>query len=93
MLLGAWIELVGGLLIAFGLITRVAALLASGEMAVAYFMFHAKGGIFPIQNHGESAVIYCFIFLFILFYGPGIWSLDSLIFRRDAPVEAAPTRI
>src|ERR1044071_4625701 len=68
---GAIIELAGGFFIAFGLLTRIAAFLASGEMAVAYFMMHASGGAFPIQNHGESAVMYCFVFLFIFFYGPG----------------------
>src|SRR5437763_8709883 len=52
-LVGAWIELGGGFLVAFGLVTRVAALIASGEMAVGYFMAHASGGFFPIQNHGE----------------------------------------
>ncbi|HEY4283525.1 MAG TPA: DoxX family protein [Chthoniobacterales bacterium] len=79
MLVGGWIELVAGFLIAFGFLTRIAAFVASGEMAVAYFMVHAKGGSFPIQNHGESAVIYCFVFLFIFFYGPGAWSIDSLM--------------
>jgi len=84
MLLGAWIELVCGLLIAFGFLTRIGALLASGEMAVGYFMFHAPGGFFPIQNHGEPAVVYCFVFLFILFYGPGWLSIDALISRSRA---------
>src|SRR2546430_15981371 len=81
MLLGAWIELAGGFLIAFGLVTRIAAFIASGEMAIGYFMVHAPGGFFPIQNHGEPAVIYCFIFLFIVFYGPGWLSIDALIAR------------
>jgi putative oxidoreductase len=80
---GAWIELVAGLLIAFGLLTRLAAFIASGEMAVAYFMVHAKmGGFFPIQNHGESAVIYCWVFFFMVFYGAGLWSIDALIARN-----------
>jgi putative oxidoreductase len=78
-LIGAYIELVGGFLIAFGLFTRVAALLASGMMAVAYFMVHAKGGFFPIINKGEPAVVYCFVFLYIFFRGPGLYALDSLI--------------
>ncbi|MEP6604096.1 MAG: DoxX family protein [Spartobacteria bacterium] len=80
-IIGAWIELGGGFLIAFGLLTRIAAFIASGMMAVAYFMAHAPTGFFPIQNHGESAVIYCFVFLFILFYGPGRWSIDAMIGR------------
>jgi putative oxidoreductase len=81
MYVGAIIELVGGFLVALGLLTRIAAFISSGEMAVAYFMMHAKGGFFPIINHGESAVLYCFVFLFIFFYGPGRWSLDALIWR------------
>ena len=86
MLLGAWIELVGGFLVAFGLGTRIAAFLASGMMAVAYFMVHAPGGFFPLVNKGEAAVLYCFIFLFIVFYGPGRLSIDALIARsRNNP--------
>ena len=81
MYIGAIIELVCGLMIAVGLLTRIAAFIASGEMAVAYFKMHAGGGFFPIINHGEAAVFYCFVFLFIFFYGPGRWSLDALIFR------------
>jgi len=84
MLLGAWLEIVCGFLIALGLITRIAAFIASGEMAVAYFMAHASGGFFPIVNHGEAAVLYCFVFLFIFFHGPGSWSLDALLFRKSA---------
>lgn len=85
-ILGGWIELVGGFMIAFGLLTRIAAFIASGEMAVAYFMVHADGGFFPIQNHGELAVAYCFVFLFIFFYGAGGLSIDAAISRgRTAP--------
>jgi putative oxidoreductase len=97
MLLGAWIELAGGFLIAFGLLTRVAAFIAAGEMAVAYFMIHAGGAptphgkIFPIINRGELAVVYCWIFLFIFFYGPGRWSIDSLIGHRATPATAPTT--
>lgn len=86
----AWIELGGGFLIAFGLITRIAAFIAAGEMAVAYFMVHAGGApnppakFFPIINRGELAVVYCWIFLFIFFYGPGRWSIDALFGRRAA---------
>jgi putative oxidoreductase len=85
MLLGAWIELVGGFLIAFGLFTRVAAFVSAGEMAVAYFKFHLLGsGFFSEKGppiNGESAVFYCFVFLFIFFYGPGRISLDALLFK------------
>src|ERR1700676_1139281 len=83
-MVGAWIELVGGFLGAFGLLTRIAAFISSGEMAVAYFMIHAKMGFFPIINQGERAVFYCWVFLFIFFYGPGRWSIDALLFRKSA---------
>ena len=83
-LLGAWIELVCGLLIAVGLLTRLAAFIASGEMAVAYFMVHASQHLFPIVNRGESAVFYCWFFFFAIFYGPGRWSIDALIGKRKA---------
>jgi putative oxidoreductase len=75
------IELVGGLLVAVGLLAPIAAFVCSGEMAVAYFKAHAPQGLFPIQNQGELAVVYCFIFLFIAAYGSGIWSLDSAFSR------------
>lgn len=92
--IGGWIELAGGLLIAFGLLTRPAAFLASGMMAVAYFMAHAGGGFFPIVNHGELAVLYCWIFLYIFVYGPGQLSLDSII-RGSSTTEpsTAPTTV
>lgn len=79
---GGVIELVGGFLVAFGLLGSIAAFVLSGQMAVAYFMAHAKGGFFPIVNKGELAVLYCFVFLFIACHGSGIFSLDHLIFRR-----------
>lgn len=87
-LIGAWIELVCGFLIAFGLFTRIAAFIAAGEMAVAWFMFHfSHGGLYTGKGtpiNGESAILYCFVFLFIFFHGPGAWSLDSLVFRNKA---------
>lgn len=79
---GGYIELICGFLIAFGLLIRFAAFLASGMMAVAYFKVHASGGFFPIINRGEAAVLYCFVFLFMVFYGSGRFSLDALIFKR-----------
>ena len=82
--IGGWIELICGLLIAIGLLTRPAAFLASGMMAVAYFMFHANGGFFPIVNHGELAVLYCWVFLFMFFYGPGLISIDAMMKRGSA---------
>ncbi len=76
------IELFGGAAILLGLFTRTAALLCSGEMAVAYFMMHFPRGFWPVQNQGELAVLYCFIFLFLSVAGPGAVSLDSAIKRR-----------
>src|SRR5205823_7473464 len=89
MVVGGWIQLVGGILIAVGLLARVAAFIASGEMAVAYFMMHVANAptfqakLFPILNHGEMAVLYCWIFLFIFFYGPGRLSIDALLWGRS----------
>jgi putative oxidoreductase len=73
------IELVGGLLILVGLFTSWAAFLASGQMAVAYFMAHQPNGTWPIQNHGETAALYAFVFLYIALRGAGIWSLDHAL--------------
>jgi|SRR5215212_722882 len=79
------IELVCGALIAVGLLTSIAAILAAGEMAVAYFKVHAANGFWPTLNQGELAVLYCFVFLYLAFAGPGPWSLDALFFRRRRP--------
>ena len=70
------IELFGGLLVMLGLFTRPAAFLTSGQMAAAYFIGHASRGLLPIQNSGDLAVVYCFVFLFISARGPGKWALD-----------------
>ena len=75
--LSAVLELVGGLLMAIGLFTRVTAFILSGEMAVAYFMAHAPMGFFPLLNHGEPAILYCFVFLYFAAAGAGPWSIDS----------------
>jgi putative oxidoreductase len=95
MMVAGIIEL-GGLLLAIGLLTRLIAFLGSGLMAVAYFTAHASGqaikhvppstveAFFPILNKGEPAVVYCWILLFMVFYGPGRWSLDALIWRKSA---------
>ena len=85
----AIIELVGGLLIMVGLLTTPAAFVASGEMAFAYFMAHQPRGTWPIQNQGELAALYAFAFLFIAARGAGIWSLDSLIWRRPPAITDA----
>ena len=72
------IELVGGTMIVIGLFAPIAAFVASGEMAVAYFTMHAPKGFWPIENGGELAALYCFIFLYIAARGSGIWSVDGL---------------
>jgi putative oxidoreductase len=75
------IELVGGLMIAFGLFASWAGLIASGEMFVAYFMAHAPKGATPIENGGELALLYAFVFLFVAARGAGAYSLDALLHR------------
>ena len=77
------IELVCGLLIAIGLLTSIAAFIASGEMAVAYFMVHAGGAFHPLQNKGELAVVYCFLFLYVFARGVGTWGIDSAFRKRS----------
>jgi putative oxidoreductase len=76
------LETFGGFLIALGLFTVPVAFILCGEMAVAYFMQHFPRGFFPIRNGGELAVLYCFIFLFLAFSGPGPFSLDALLRRK-----------
>ena len=84
--IGGALEFFGGIAIMLGLLTRPIAFTLSGEMAVAYWQFHAPKGTWPIQNHGELAVLYCFIFLWMAAWGAGEWSLDKLIRRkRDQP--------
>jgi putative oxidoreductase len=92
------IEFVCGLLIAFGLFTRIAAFFASGEMAVAYFVFYVgtvptlEAKFFPIMNGGELALVNCWIFFYMIFYGPGRWSFDVLLSKSRSstaqPVQA-----
>jgi putative oxidoreductase len=71
------LEIVGGVLLVLGLFTRPVAFILAGEMAVAYFMAHAPQNFFPVLNQGESAVLFCFIFLYLVAAGPGAWSLDG----------------
>jgi putative oxidoreductase len=71
------LELVGGLLLLLGLFTRPVAFILSGFMAVAYFMAHAPENFFPVNNQGDSAILYCFIFLYFFFAGGGAWSIDA----------------
>jgi putative oxidoreductase len=81
------IEFAGGLLVAIGLLTRPAAVIASGEMAVAYFKSHAPKGFWPIQNKGEAALIFCFVFLFIAAHGAGRYSADAALRRIQEPLK------
>ena len=89
---GGVLELVGGSAVLIGLLARPVAFILSGEMAVAYFQFHQPNGLWPIQNHGEPAVLFCFIFLFFAAHGAGPWSVDRVIAqarRRDRPAPSA----
>jgi putative oxidoreductase len=78
------IELIGGGLIVIGLFTRAAALITSGEMAIGYFMVHAPKSFFPYVNGGNLAVLYCFVFLYLVVSGPGPISLDALLWKKKA---------
>lgn len=82
--IGGTIELVGGLLIMTGLWTRLAAFIASGEMAVAYWVAHAPISWQPLVSQGELAALYCFLFLYIAVKGSGVFSIDHLIEKRKA---------
>ena len=79
--IAGWLEVILGALITVGLFGSFAAFLASGEMAVAYFIGHAGKGFWPVLNEGELAVLYCFLFLYIAAMGSGIWSLDAVMHR------------
>jgi putative oxidoreductase len=81
------VELFAGLLITLGLFTRPAAFLASGTMAVAYWMAHAPQNVFPVNNGGDAAILYCFVFLFLVFAGPGVWSIDDVRSRKRAATD------
>lgn len=82
--IGGLMEVVGGLLIVLGLWTRPTAFLLAGEMAVAYWLFHAPRSFFPVLNGGDAAILYCFVFLLLVFAGPGAWSLDAARARGSA---------
>jgi len=83
-LIAGLIEVIGGTLIILGWQTRWVAFLCSGLMAAAYFIAHASGGFLPLLNRGETAVLYCFVFLYLWANGSGAWSLDSLIAKRKS---------
>ena len=84
------LEFFGGLLILVGLFTRPVAFILSGQMAVAYFMAHAKQGFLPIMNRGELAVLYCFVFLYLSVAGGGSWSIDHCLLRREPGTNPEP---
>jgi putative oxidoreductase len=77
------LELVGGLLLLLGLMTRPVALILAGEMAVAYFLRHAPQGFWPLLNRGELAALYCFVFLYLAAAGGGPWSLDKVLRKTE----------
>ena len=79
----AVIEVAGGALIALGLFTRLAAFICSGEMAVGYFMVHMQKSFWPGLNGGDAAILFCFVFLYLIFAGGGAWSLDAA-FRNSS---------
>ncbi len=85
--IGAILELGGGLLLMLGLFTRPVAFVLAGEMAVAYWMFHAPRSFFPVLNNGDAAILYCFVFLYFVAAGPGAWAVDI---RRGAEPEPPP---
>jgi putative oxidoreductase len=81
------LEAVGGLLILVGLLTRPVAFILAGEMAAAYWMFHAPESLYPVLNGGDAAILYCFVFLYLVFAGPGAWSVDES--RREGGMRHA----
>src|SRR5262249_24817200 len=86
-------ETFGGLLLLIGLFTRPVAFVLSGEMAVAYFRFHAPQGFWPLLNDGEGAVLYCFIFLYLASTGGGPWSFDCLLRKPQRSSSFLPLRL
>lgn len=88
--IGGLLEFVGGIAIILGLFTRPVAFILSGEMAVAYWQFHAPNGAWPIQNQGVPSVLFCFIFLYMAARGGGDWSLDTLLWRKKRADSMVP---
>lgn len=76
--ISGFIEIICGALILIGFQTRAAAFLASGTMAFAYWIAHAPQDLFPVNNGGDAAILYCFVFLYLVFAGPGPWSVDAM---------------
>ncbi|MFN3464793.1 MAG: DoxX family protein [Terricaulis sp.] len=82
MWVGGILEAGGGALLLLGLFTRPVAFVLSGMMAVAYWMFHAPASVYPVQNGGDAAILFCFVFLYIAAAGPGAWALDNFIGKK-----------
>ena len=82
LLVAGWLEIVGGGLLVLGLFTRPVAFILSGQMAVAYFLFHAAKGFWPALNMGEGAILFSFLFLYFALAGGGEWSLDAQVRKR-----------
>ena len=89
---GAVLELVGGALLVLGLFTKPTAFILSGEMAVAYFMFHAPSSPYPAVNGGDAAILFAFIFLYLSTSGPGAWSLDGALKGEPAKISTKPIK-
>jgi putative oxidoreductase len=83
--IGAVIELVTGTLITLGLFTRAAAFIAAGQMAVAYWMFHAPASMYPAVNGGDAAILFCFVFLYLVAAGAGAFNLERLFRNATTP--------
>ena len=82
LLAAAWLEIIGGVLLTVGLFTRPVAFVLPGQMAFAYFLAHGSKGFWPALNGGEAAILFCFVFLYLVFQGPGEWSLDAQVRKR-----------
>ena len=83
LILAAFLETVGALLLILGVYTRIVAFILSGEMAFAYFMAHAPRSFYPLANGGEGAILFCFVFLYLVFAGGGPWSIDRAVLKQD----------
>lgn len=89
---GGMLEMIGGLLLLVGFLTRPVAFVLAGEMAVAYWMVHAPQNFYPALNGGDAAILYCFVFLYLAVVGPGAWSIDTAR-RRSGAAPAANDRL
>ena len=83
LILAAFLETVGAFLFLIGAYTRIVAFILSGEMAFAYFMAHAPRSFYPLANGGEGAILFCFVFLYLVFAGGGPWSIDRAVLKQD----------